>query len=86
MRTSAEKEALHEQLQRLKISLQLSERDRSLLRDHALTVFAGAKSLVLEVDAVTLEGRRALEEEKRKAFLVEQALGQLKVCGSGRRE
>lgn len=70
-----------EQSQRLKVSLQMSERDRSVIRDTMLNVFESAKKLGKEVDTVAAEGKRALEQEKKNAFLVEQVLGRLQVCG-----
>lgn len=59
----------------------MSERDRSVIRDTMLNVFERAKKLGKEVDTVAAESKRALEQEKKNAFLVEEVLGRLQVCG-----
>lgn len=63
------------------MSLQMSECDRSVIRDTMLNIFESTKKLGKEVEAVAVEGRRALEQEKMNAFLVEEILGRLQVCG-----
>ena len=59
----------------------MSERDRSAIRDTMLNIFESTTKLGKEVEAVAVEGRRALEQEKMNAFLVEEVLGRLQVCG-----
>ena len=79
VRTRTEKDGLLEQLKRANLSLQSSEFERSDMRDRMLRVSEGSQKLLKELDSVTSAGYRALEHEKRNAFLVEEVLGQLQV-------
>ena len=72
-----------EEVERLQMSLQMSERERSSTRETLLKVFEGAKKLAKEMDVAAAEGKSALEHQKKDAFVVQQVLGRLQVCVGG---
>jgi hypothetical protein len=57
----------------------MSESERSTARDRMLSIFESAKALGKEADVAVADARRALENEKRNSFVVQEVLGQLKV-------
>lgn len=57
----------------------MSESERSTARDRMRSIFESAKTLGKESDVAVADARRALENEKRNSFVVQEVLGQLKV-------